>query len=325
MYEVITVGSATMDVFADAASELIKIKTPQKEEELIAYPAGSKILVKNLSFLSGGGGTNAAVSLARLGHKVGYLGRVGCDDRGEIILKELRKEKVDFLGTKGKEGSGYSIILDTLEGDRTILVYKGANNTLSFNEINLKNLKTKWFYFSSMVNESYNTLERLTEFAQHNQIKILFNPSSYLAEKGLQHLRKILENCHVLVLNKEEASMIIGEDTIERMMKELSLFSKIVVVTNGKEGAYAYDTKRYYRIKAHKVKVIEPTGAGDAFASAFLSGIIKKNDIKFALEMGLANAESVLMRKGAKEGLLKWNELKNAMEKNPAKVEVRNG
>lgn len=325
MYEVITVGSATMDVFADAASELIKIKTPQKEEALIAYPAGSKILIKNLSFLSGGGGTNAAVSLARLGHKVGYLGRIGCDDRGEIILKELRKEKVDFLGTKGKEGSGYSIILDTLEGDRTILVYKGANNTLSFNEINLKNLKTKWFYFSSMVNESYNTLERLTEFAQHNQIKVLFNPSSYLAEKGLQHLRKILENCHVLVLNKEEASMIIGEDTIERMMKELSLFSKIVVVTNGKEGAYAYDTKRYYYIKAHKVKVVESTGAGDAFASAFLSGIIKKNDIKFALKMGLADAESVLMRKGAKEGLLKWNKLKKAMENNPSKVEVRNG
>lgn len=325
MYDVITVGSATIDVFADTVSELIKIKTLEKEEALIAYPAGSKILIKNLNFLTGGGGTNAAVSLARLGHKVGYLGKMGDDDRGEIILKELKKEKVGFLGTKGKEGSGYSIILNTLEHDRTILVYKGANDNLSFNEINLRKLKTKWFYFSSMINESYNTLERLAEFAQHNQIKVLFNPSNYLAEKGLQHVRKILENSHILILNREEAGMVIGKDSVERMMEELSLFSKIVVVTDGKEGAYAYDGKKYYSIKAHKIKVVESTGAGDAFASAFLSGIIKKNDIKFALKMGLANAESILMYRGAKEGLLKWNELKKAMKKNPAKVVVKNG
>lgn len=325
MYDVITLGSATIDVFADTASELIKIKTPEKEEELIAYPAGSKILIKNLTFLSGGGGTNAAVSLARLGHNVGFLGKVGKDERGEIILKELGKEKVDFLGTKCGEGSGYSIILDTLEGDRTILVYKGANDNLSFNEINLRKLKTKWFYFSSMINESYNTLERLAEFAGHNNIKILFNPSSYLANKGLQHLRKILEKSYILVLNKEEAGMIIGEYNIEVMMKELGLFSKIVVVTDGKEGAHAYDGKKYYSIKSHKIKVVESTGAGDAFASAFLSGMIKKNDVTFALKMGLANAESTLNYKGAKQGLLKWNELKKVMKKEPAKVVVKNG
>ncbi len=325
MYDVITVGSSTVDVFADTLSELIKIKTSEKEEELIAYPAGSKILIKNLTFMTGGGGTNSAVGLARLGHRVGYLGKIGNDDRSEIILKELRNEKVDFLGAKGKEGSGYSIILDSLEHDRTILTYKGVNDNLSFKEVKPKRLKTKWFYFSSMVSESYNTLERLAEFAERNKIKILFNPSSYLAEKGLHYLRKILEKCDILVLNKEEAGMIIGEDTIENMMKELHVFSSMVVVTNGKEGAHAYDGKKYYSIKAHKVSVVEATGAGDAFASAFLSGIIRKKDVPFALRMGLANAESVLTHRGAKVGLLKWGTLKAAMRKSPVKVEVKNG
>lgn len=325
MYDVITVGSSTMDVFADTYSELIKIKTPEKEEEFIAYPAGSKILIKNLTFLTGGGGTNAGVSLARLGHKVGYLGKIGKDDIADSILRELKKEKVDFLGVKGEQGSGYSIILDSLEHDRTILAYKGANNNLNFKEINRKKLKTKWFYFSSMVGESYNTLERLAEFAGHNQIKILFNPSSYLAEKGLQHLRKILERCEIVIMNKEEAEMVIGKDSVDRMMKELSLFSKIVVITDGKNGAHAYDGKKYYSIKARKIKVIETTGAGDAFASGFLSGIIRKKGIKLALNMGLVNAESILTHKGAKQNLLKCKEMNKIMRKNPARVEVRNG
>ena len=90
MYDVITVGSSTIDVFAGVKSELIKIKTVHHEEELIAYPCGSKILINKLGFLTGGGGTNTAVAFSRLGLNVAYLGKMGQGSNSGLIVKRLR-------------------------------------------------------------------------------------------------------------------------------------------------------------------------------------------------------------------------------------------
>ncbi len=322
MYDVITVGSATVDVFVDTDSELIKIKSKKEEEELIAYPAGTKQLIKELTFLTGGGGTNTAVAFSRLGHKVGYIGKLGDDSNGRMILNLLKKEGVDYLGIISKEDmTSYSIILDSIEHDRTIFTYKGAINKLRFNELNLKKLKTTWFYFSSMVDESFKVLEDLADFAKKNNIKIAFNPSSYLAEKGSQYLSHLLKNTNILVLNKEEAKIIVGCGSEKDLLWKLhDLGPEIVVVTDGKNGCYCFDGKSFYQIATHKIMVVESTGAGDAFASGFLSGIIKKNDTKFALELGLANAESVISGRGAKTNLLAYNEAIEIMKKTPAKI-----
>jgi len=321
MYDIITVGSATVDVFANTKSELIKIKTSSCEEDLIAYPSGSKILIKELRFTTGGGGTNTAVSLARLGHKVAYLGSLGNDENGKRILDLLKKEKIDFIGKLTKDITGYSIILDSIEHDRTILTYKGANNKLKFSSINQKKLKTKWFYFSSMVSESFKTLEKLVEFAEKNKIKITFNPSTYLVKKGKNYLKKILIRTTILILNNEEASLLVGKNNVKVMLKELyKLGPEIIVITDGKKSINAYDGKNIYVLIPNKIKIVESTGAGDAFASSFLSGMIKKNDIKFALKMGLANSESVITHPGAKNKLLKYNEILKAIKKGPAKI-----
>ncbi len=321
MYDIITVGSATFDVFANTKSQLIKIKTSCSEEDLIAYPSGSKILIKELRFTTGGGGTNTAVSLARLGHKTAYLGSLGNDENGKKILGLLKKEKIDFIGMLSKEITGYSIILDSIEHDRTILTYKGANDKLKFSDINLKKLKTKWFYFSSMISESFRTLEKLAEFAEKNNIKIAFNPSTYLAEKGKSYLKKILTRTTILILNKEEASLLAEKKDISFMLKELyKLGPKIIVITNGKKEINAYDGKNIYIMIPNKIRVVESTGAGDAFASSFLSGIIKKNDVEFALRLGLVNSESVIQHSGAKNKLLKYREALEIIKKSSIKI-----
>lgn len=321
MYDVITVGSATLDVFAKTKSELIRIETPTTEEELIAYPSGSKIIMTHLEFMTGGGGTNTAVSFSKMGLKTAYLGKVGRDENGNKILEQLKKEKVDFVGVREKGMSGYSIILDSIKEDRTILVYKGVNDNLKFSEINLNKLKTKWFYFSSMMKESFKTLEKLSDYARKNKIKAAFNPSSYLAEKGAAFLKKVLSNTNVLILNKEEAELISGKGKTNSLLKSLhKLGPEITIITDGKKGVFASDGKKSYVVKPHKVKVHETTGAGDAFASGFVSGLIKKNDVKFALKLGLANAESVVCRYGAKNGLLKYNDALKKIKKVSVKI-----
>ena len=83
MYDVITVGSSTTDVFVYTdRSESISIKTKDGKEDYISYPVGSKLIINTLDFSTGGGGTNSAVALSRLGLKVAYIGRVGNDEYG---------------------------------------------------------------------------------------------------------------------------------------------------------------------------------------------------------------------------------------------------
>lgn len=322
MYDVITVGSATVDVFAKTHfSELIKIIDPKGETDLLAFPSGAKILIDELEFTTGGGGTNTAVALSRLGHKVAFAGKLGTGTNSDFIHRNLKKEKIDLLCAHGKGHAGYSVILDTLEHDRTILTHKGINDELRNEDVPYKKLKAKWFYFCAMLEESFHTLERLAEFAQQNKIKVAFNPSTYLAEKGLNHLKHIISRTELLVLNKEEASLLVGQDNIEGLLFKLKgLGPKIVVITDGKNDLYVIDDRFIYSAKPPFVKVIDATGAGDAFAASFLSGIIRKKDIEFAIKLGIINAQSVVIHYGAKNILLTYKEATKIMKKLKVKI-----
>ena len=169
MFDVITIGSATVDCFVDTGKKLFK--TLHKEHgEIVFVPFGSKIVMDDLFFLTGGGGTNTAVSFARLGLKTAYLGRLG-GKQAEMVFDELKKEKINTsLVVKG-EDVGFSVILDAKGKDRTILTYKGSNNLLDYNDINKSKLKTKWFYMASMMGKSYKTLVKLTKYAKRKGIK----------------------------------------------------------------------------------------------------------------------------------------------------------
>ena len=307
MYDVITVGSGTIDVFMDTGNRLFQ----DVKAGCVKVPFGSKILVESLRIDTGGGGTNCAVSLSRLGLKVAWIGKIGAGTNSERILKQMKKEKIDTSLVCREKGSrtGFSVILDARGHDRTILAYKGSNDDLSWNDVKKSKIRAKWMYCSSMVGKSFKTLEKIVAFARKNGIKVAFNPSSYLAKKGVGCLMKMIRNTNLLVMNNEESYYLTKTKNIKQALKKLGrLGPELVVITEGKKGCHAYDGKKVYSIKPHNVKVVEATGAGDSFASAFLAGIIRRNDVRFALKLGLANAESVITHYGAKNKLLTWNE-----------------
>lgn len=334
-YDIITIGSATVDVFVKTDNQLIRMKTKSCEEDLIAYPCGKKVLIEQLDFMTGGGATNTGVCFSRLGLKTACLGVIGKDDNGKHILSELKKEKIAFIGYEEKKGmTAYSVILDSIEHHRTILTYKALSNQLKFSKLNNKikkgKLKTKWFYFCTMLGESFKTLEKLAEYAEKNKIKIAFNPTNYLAKEGFEKLSKILDRTSALVLNMEEAKLLLGykcEDKsikVERLVKELNtLGPNIILITDGKNGSYCFvDGKKnhLYHIKPRGVKIMETTGAGDAFTASFIAGLIKGKPIEFCLFLAQANAESVIQSYGAKNILLKWPQALKEMKKFKHKV-----
>ena len=176
MFDIITFGSAVVDAFAytDAA----------EKKGFMYYPVGAKILIKDMKIDIGGGGTNTAVAFARLGLKTGCVCGIGNDDNGKEILALLKKEKIKFLGriVKG-ELTGYSIILDSRGGERTILTYKGANDEISIEDIKLRKLKTNWLYCSSLLCESLETQKKLARILKTKNVKLAFNPIMYLIKK----------------------------------------------------------------------------------------------------------------------------------------------
>ena len=309
MNDVICVGSSTIDLYVKPKfSEVLYDKS---NKEHISFPVGGKILVDELEFSTGGGGTNAAVALARLGLKVAYLGKMGLDDYSATILQSLNKEGIDtsLVAKKKNAKAGFSVVIDDKGRDRTILSFRGSNGDLLWEEIPKVKLKTKWFYFSSMMKESFKTLIRLSEYAEKKNIQIAFVLSPFLAEKGMRSLKSILKRVSVLVLNKEEAGLLVGDKDYESQFNALvKAGPTTIAITDGAKGAHVFNEGCIYYGKPRRVKIVETTGAGDAFASTFLAGLIAKNDIPFALKLAMANAESVIGHHGAKEKLLTFKE-----------------
>ncbi|MBS3099013.1 carbohydrate kinase family protein [Candidatus Pacearchaeota archaeon] len=313
-YDIIVFGGAVIDAFLEL--------DVNESKGQICLPVDSKLLVKNLWFSTGGGGTNTAVAFSKLGLKTGFIGKLGKDENADLILEELKKYKIDFLGKQGKEPTGFSVILDGKQKNRTILTSKEANEHISWKDIYLNKINSMWIYFSSMSGETLETQIKLAEWASQKGIKIAYNPSYYLCQKGAAYLKKLLRNIYVLILNEEEAKSLVGKKDLFKKIHCLG--PKIVCVTRGEKGSVVSDGNYLYKAKAHKIKVREKTGAGDAFASGFVFGLMKFQNIERAIQIGTLNAESVIQKAGAKNGLLSWSEMKREMEKKKVRVEEKN-
>jgi ribokinase len=318
MLDIITIGSATMDVFIQTDVKTLKIRlknrnswhipkdgTKKDRQEYISFPLGSKILIKEMYHHTGGGGTNTAITFAKSGLKTGFLGNIGNDHNGELILKELKSHKIKFLGKiHGK--TGHSLILDA-NNDRTALIYKGCNNEMPIEAPKLKRMRARWFYIASVTEKMFDVAKDIVQNVKNRKSKICFNPSSYMTKKGFKFIKPILRKTYCLILNNEEAKLLTKDNNIKNNLKTLSkkiVFEGIVVITVGERGAWVYHNNKIYSIKPKKIKVKETTGAGDAFASGFISGLIKLRDIEFCMKMGMNNAEHTIQKIGAKEGLL---------------------
>ncbi len=314
-YDVISIGSATTDVFAQTSSKFSQVK------------CGDKVLINKIFFEDGGSAVNSSIALSKLGLKVGFLGKLGKDYRAQDIINLLKKEKVHIIN-KNRSGSptSYSFILDSSSDcDRIIYAYKGSSDDLETKDINWRAIKnTKWLYLGTMLNKSFQTIKKIVKFAHKHKIKILFNPSTYLARKGKIYLKNILKYTTVLVLNLQESQYILQTKTnnIATMVKSLRrLGPKTTIITDGPRGIYLYDGKYLCHTNPYKVKVVSTTGAGDAFTSGFLASYIKTKDLLLSIKIGMANAASVITHIGAQNKLLTYKQALKFIKTHKSKVD----
>jgi len=322
MYDVITIGSATRDiVIRTRAGKLVSTPDDPLAQKVLAFEYGAKIPVLRTYDNFGGGGCNVAIGLARLGLRVAARVNVGEDLEGLRIKKRLNKEKVSvrLLSWDKKEKSDISVVIvdEKGSGDHIIFVDKNASKNLS---IGKKKLSTKWAYASSLGGEWEKLLSNLQKQAASHKIKIAFNPGSLQLSAGYAGLRKILNFLDILIVSLDEAiELVLSQEKKEKGLtgEELAkkIFSwgpKLVVITQGARGALAYNGKDLKKQSALKVdRVVDTTGAGDAFSAGFVGAHILGKDLDTALTWGVKNGANVIQEYGAQVGLLKRREFKS--------------
>jgi len=342
MFDIITIGTATKDIFL--TSPLFRVVNDPKHLKKMGFPTGEvqcfalggKIEIGRPIMTTGGGAANAATTFARQGLKTACLVKIGKDEAAENILSEFKKEKiVSFAIRDKKEKTVYSIILLAPSGERTILVHRGASEDLKTKEIPFNKLKARWAYVTPG-KIPFPVLKKIFDRLVKNRTFIAFNPSESFTKMGIKKLKPFLAKSKVVILNKEEASYLTGID----YEKEKEIFKKldraiagIALMTDGARGGLVSDGANIYKFGVFLKKAVDSTGAGDAFGSGFVSGLIRTGEscekntcrignIKYAIRLGAANAASVVERIGAKEGIL----TKKEFEKNKrwGKLKIRN-
>jgi len=314
MFDIITFGSATQDIFLQPGSFKIIQEKKFITGKGLCLSLGSKIQVKDIYFSSGGGGTNTAVAFSRQGFKAAFCGMVGNDPAGKEAVKELEKNKVDIglVQKTDRKPTNHSVVLSPGNEERTILVYCGASGELSAKNIPWQKIKAKWLYLAPLSGKLCSIFEKTVDFAVKNNMKIALNPGHTQLSMPLKKLVRILKKVDVLILNQEEACFLSGIP----FNKEKEIFKKIddlcpgiAVMTKGPFGVLVSDGKNIYQSSALKVRPIDRTGAGDAFAAGFISSLIRdKSDIEKAVQLGIANSSACLKELGAKKGLLFSNQ-----------------
>lgn len=262
----------------------------------------------------GGSAANAMVGLARLDCKCGFIGKVADDREGKVLLQDFRKNTVDAEGIirarAGRSGTVMGFV--DAKGQRALYVDPGVNDMISFEEVDVKYASsTRVLHLASFVGHKSLVAQKELLAKIPEQVKVSFDPGALYANLGFKKLEPIIRRASVVMPNLGELKLLTGK-TDYRAGAELLLEEgvNIVAVKLGNKGCYVTDGKESHLIESFRVKVVDTTGAGDAFCAGFLYGLIKNKDLGDCGRIGNFVASRCIMKMGARTGLPHLRDLK---------------
>jgi ribokinase len=320
--DVISIGDIVTDAFIKLLDD--QAVTYQNDHgKWLAMQYGTKLPFDHVEVIEAvGNAANAAVAFSRLGLNSAFVTNVGADDHGRDMIKALDKSNVDsrFVRINPGKKSNYHYVLWYKE-ERTILIkheeYDYHWPHLHPNEV------PKWVYFSSISEHAIEYHDQVADWLDENPgVNLAFQPGTFQMEAGTERLQRIYARSAVLILNREEAALVGGgnHDDIHDLFNHLhALGPKIVVITDGPNGAYASDGENRWQMPLYPdpAPPVDRTGAGDSFASTFVAALAKGNTIEGALQWAPINSMSVVQEVGAQAGLLSEKDIDEFLRNAP--------
>ncbi|HSW98572.1 MAG TPA: carbohydrate kinase family protein [Candidatus Saccharimonadales bacterium] len=322
-FDVLSIGDIVSDAFIRLFSDEEKVEHEKNGEQWLAIPFGTKIPYDYAQVIHGvGNAANAAVAFARLGLKSTFVTNVGGDDYGRDMIRALGKNKVDtrFVRINPGKVSNHHYVLWYKE-ERTILI---KHEEYDYHWPHLRPNETpRWVYFSSISEKAIDYHDQVSDWLDENpSVHLAFQPGTFQMKAGTERLKRIYKRTAILILNREEAALVGGgkHDDINNLFDHLhALGPQVVVITDGPKGAFASDGHQRLKMPLYPdpKPPFERTGAGDAFAAAFVAAAAKGLSLEDALRWAPIESMSVVQQVGAQAGLLKEKELLQLLHEAP--------
>jgi len=311
-FDVICIGAALADMVAQVE------RHPAEDDE---------VFVSNLKLFSGGAAANTAYACAKLKLKTAFIGKLGRDDTfGTKIINDFNEADVntDLVKYSNKYKTGSAYVALNKEGDRRIYAHSGAANYLSKEDIKEDELSSaKILFFSSLKNLEPFIIA--AEIGKRKNIPLILNPGMLIIEQGFPNIQELIEKVDILIMSQREFQVLfyLSEENFNintAQEKSESLFSigiKVLIITIGKNGALLVTPYSAQIIPPYKPdKVVDTTGAGDAFSAGFIYGFFQTpsfefDDLIYNAKIGNFVAGKCIEKLGARKGIPDVEEVKS--------------
>ncbi|MFH1667587.1 MAG: carbohydrate kinase family protein [Candidatus Komeilibacteria bacterium] len=313
--KILCIGGISQDViFNTSDANIISKKKDNRAQQYIAFNFGSKNSSPSVMRTYGGGALNSAISFISLGIRAVPMSVIGDDFIGQEILLYLKQKKINkkLIKVLPQEQTAFSFIVNLPQANEHVLFF--SNEVLSkfrIIESDLRPVLTNWIYLSSLrsIYSPY-SIARIFDYAKERAVKVFWNPGQQQIRVFEQYY-KYLPQVDFFSINKAEAIGLAkdlklrGKNETQIAQSLVKLGAKAVLVTDGAKGVNYYDRETHYQQKAKTVKVVNTTGAGDAFNAGFLAGFLHYDqDIQRSLELGINNSAAIIQTMGAHQGSL---------------------
>lgn len=321
MSQVICIGSASKDIFFPTGEGMF-LDTPEDvtAQKKVAFEVGAKYQIEDRFEAVGGVAANSAQGLARLGIDTACYSCVGDDTMGDWVVEELHKENVntDLIDrAAGSQTDLSGILVFTQNGERTIFFNRDANELLKVDPERLGG--AEWVFVSALNGAWKENMRIILETTRERSLRLAVNPGQRNMKDDVSVVLGAVKQADALFVNKDEAIELVmafdGTD-MTKLQDETFLAralhaygAKVVALTDGVRGAWGYDGQTMMHVDILKQKAVDATGSGDAFGSGFLAAWIKGLGLETALRWGIVNGGNVVRFYGAREGLLRADEI----------------
>lgn len=288
-----------------------KVFEERKKKGRLSLAFGGKYVPDEFFQCYGGGGANAAISLAKQGFDVMLWSHLANDPFGHQIIRYLKNQKIktNLIRFKAEQTPISSIIL-TPSGERTIINYRSDADLLTLNsEVLREMVKRNWFVLFSLAHCPKKDKLSFLRQAKKDGLKIFMSLHGIEYMKGFDYLKPYFALADIVHMNAHELADIFGGNAPDFNFSKTNFSQKLnlplLVVTYDIKGSFAYTPlKIYYQPIITAKKIVDTTGAGDAFASGFLGEYLKTDSVAKALFFGAKNSSSVITKLGAQNGLI---------------------
>lgn len=313
-YDVVTVGNALFDILF-TLKDHDESYTLNQNDQTLRIKIGEKIPAQTVTLSTGGGACRIAIALSRFGVKTAVFADVGQDALAQQILSVLVAENVDTAYIQKTLPTTSLTMGLSCQSERTLFTY----HTEEQPEFDFSGVITDWVYLAALGGEWERGHEQVREYVTTNNLKLAFNPGASQFAKGTESFLPTLQKTDILFVNKQEAEKVaeVKTDNVGTLLTALQgIGPKQVAITDGKRGSCGIDMDgNMYKLSIMEERVVEKTGAGDAYAAGVLFAIMNNQSLPVAMQWGTAVAASVVGKVGGHHGLLTAAELEVMLKK----------